>query len=187
MNWFWNTEMSYSKILNIVLFATITAITIPANSTTNGSTNQTAEAIEINDNPNNVKSIWDKYHSTHDDKYLMQLLKYLNQDDTILIYSYEFVNRRFLCNFTAQLNKETNTDQCFQKNYKELKAEVEKHYTNDKVQKVKQFETTVVVLVIMDENRKRNKEINDKIAQIITQQPELDYVTKIDRAINPKN
>lgn len=169
-------------ILLIIIYCSLTSISYGIGLSKN---EQPQSNITIDDNPANVDKILAQYNITKDDKYLIELLEYLNADEFMLVIAYENINRMFNCNIITQLKKlpENEKFTCYKKSYDELKAVVESKYPDDKEKMVKKMDTATKIFFELDQNRKNNKEFNETIRKIITNHPNLNYVKTIERII----
>lgn len=141
----------------------------------------TAEEIntlKINDNPENLDRLWTAYFATGDNKYLLNILQYINSDDFILISAYEIVNRKYLCHSLTDLKKREACQKGI--SYTDIRENIKKRYPNDFKRMLYKVVVVASALWSLESNRHQDDLIDKQIKQMIDQNPELNYWKKID-------
>ncbi len=137
------------------------------------------KSVAINDDPGVIDSLWMAYSATGDDRYPMTILKYINNDDFLLIMGYEMLNRSSLNELTSSMG--FNNNKPF--DLSDLKAAIKKRYPNNSD---KMFVRAVVISQAIrsyDTHRNMDPAFQTKYEAIVKKDPKLDYWKKINRAI----
>ena|SRR5688572_15143924 len=164
----------FKPLIVIILGLTITY----TNQTLSAQPPQTAKIININDNPANLDQLWKAYDASRDDRYLLKIIQYVNDNDFILIAAYEIVNRQYLCDISTKLGKPSD---CLSND--DIIESIKKQYPNNSKQMIHKAVVVSAALWSLESNRHQDKTIDKKIKQIFDKNPDLDYWKKINKVL----
>lgn len=156
------------------------------------------ERIEINDSLENIIKIWSSLNKTQDKRYLIQLLDYLNKDFQYLFYSYELLNREFLCMSIAGLQNKEAVDtrniisivelskiEC--QSLDDFFDDFERSEKQNFPKNLSKLEAYRAVFIMIDQGRRTSMDFDKFVRETINEHPDLDYVKKIETLIRFDN
>lgn len=137
--------------------------------------------LNINDDPGMLDNSWAAYFATGNDEYLLKIIRYVNENDFILTTGYEMVNRRHLCQLLTSMGQ---SQKCNTSNTDIVKS-VSKRYPRKAKEMLYKSAVVASALWSLQANSEQDPAVDKKITAILNNNPQLDYVKKINEAIKP--
>jgi hypothetical protein len=123
-----------------------------------------------------LDELWRDYFSTKNSDDLLKIIKFIsNNDDFMLLASYEIVNRKVLNEIAQAANKKPPFT------YEDIFSAIEKRFPKNKNEIKAHVVTVASAIWSMQSNQKQHQQIDQAVKRIMKQHPELDYWKRIHR------
>ena len=127
--------------------------------------------IQVNEG-GDLDDVWEAYFATNNKAYMQQILMILNQDQRVLYYANEYLKRQYIADYSSQNGKVAEAQ------FDDLKKNLAR------IDKTEQgFANRVLIAITalwsMESYSNDNPQVKSEIAEIIRQNPNLNYWKKI--------
>lgn len=145
------------------------------NSSTSSLTAQQIKNLEINDTPSNLDDIWIAYFATGDEKYLLKIIKYINENTFILQVSNQLINNQYGCGYI----KGTTSAHCQQRSNNAIAQTIKEKYPTNANKMLRKAAVVASALWSLQANSQQDPIVAVKIKNVLAAHSDLNYVKKI--------
>lgn len=138
--------------------------------------NNSIKRIQVNEG-GDLDDVWEAYFATNNKAYIQQILMILNQDERVLYYANEYLKRQYMADYSSQKGKVAEAQ------FDDLKKNLDRINQTEKG-----FANRVLIAIAalwsLESYSNDNQQVRREIAEMIKQNPNLDYWKKINSEKN---